>query len=34
MIFDMDIYVTLIKLTEMECIILLFKSCVCLFYVF
>ena len=32
MIFDMVIYVTLINLTEMECILLLLKSClfVCL----
>ena len=27
MIFDMVIYVTLIKWTEMECILLLLKSC-------
>ena len=27
MIFDMVIYVTLINLTEMECILLLLKSC-------
>ena len=27
MIFVMDIYVTLINLTEMECILLLLKSC-------
>ena len=27
MIFDMVIYVTLINLTEMECILLLQKSC-------
>ena len=27
MIFDMVIYVTLINLTEMECILLLIKSC-------
>ena len=27
MIFDMDIYVTLINLTEMECILLIIKSC-------
>ena len=33
MIFDMVIYVTLIKLTEMECSLLLLKSCLflCLF---
>ena len=30
MIFDMVIYVTLINLTEMECILLLLKSCLCL----
>ena len=28
MIFDMVIYVTLINLTEMECILLLLKSCI------
>ena len=27
MIFDMIMYVTLINLTEMECILLLLKSC-------
>ena len=27
MIFDMVMYVTLINLTEMECILLLLKSC-------
>ena len=27
MIFDMVIYITLINLTEMECILLLLKSC-------
>ena len=27
MIFDMFIYVTLIKLTKIECILLLLKSC-------
>ena len=27
MIFDMFIYVTLINLTEMECILLIIKSC-------
>ena len=27
MIFDMVIYVTLLNLTDMECIILLLKSC-------
>ena len=27
MIFDMIIYVTLINLTEMECVLLLLKSC-------
>ena len=27
MLFDMVIYVTLINLTEMECILLLLKSC-------
>ena len=27
MIFDMVIYVTLISLTEMECILILIKSC-------
>ena len=27
MIFDMVIYVTLLNLTEMECILLLLKSC-------
>ena len=33
MIFDMVIYVTLINLTEMECILLIIKSCLflCLF---
>ena len=30
MIFDMVIYVTLINLTEMECILLLLKCCLCL----
>ena len=30
MIFDMVIYVTLINLTEMECILLLLKSCIIL----
>ena len=28
--FDKVIYVTLINLTEMECILLLLKSCLCL----
>ena len=32
MIFDMVIYVTLINLTEMECILLLLNSC--MFYLF
>ena len=27
MIFEMVIYVTLIKLTEMECILIIIKSC-------
>ena len=30
MIFDMVIYVTLINLTEMECILLLIKNCLIL----
>ena len=34
MIFVMVIYVTLINLTEMECILLLLKSCLFLSYVF
>ena len=34
MIFDVAIYVTLINLTEMECIPLLLKSNLFLFYVF
>ena len=31
MTFDMVIYVTLITLTEMECILLLLKSCIFLY---
>ena len=31
MIFDMVIYVTLINLTEMECVLLLLKSCLFLY---
>ena len=34
MIFYMVIYVTLINLTDMECILLLFKSCYFFVYVF
>ena len=34
MLFVMVIYVTLINLTEMECILILLKSCLFLFYVF
>ena len=34
MIFDIVIYVTLIKLTEMECILLLLKRCLFLFMCF
>ena len=34
MIFDMVIYVTLINLTEMECILIIIKSCLFLVYVF
>ena len=34
MIFDMVIYVTLINLTEMECILLIIKSCMFFVYVF
>ena len=34
MIFDIVIYVTVINLTAMECILLLLKGCLILFYVF
>ena len=34
MIFDMVMNVTLINLTEMDCVLLLLKSCLFLFYVF